>query len=201
MGKVVQPWGPADIWDKEQFPPQCVHFPNIPTGGDRQTIQLFAHDEVFGSPDMQASINNSRTMLLLLRRDIDSSQMTNDLLCNQPADQLSAERYIAISYRRNAWWRAMGTDTAPQNGALIVDWGPVRTMGGLCPVNSKQGSGVLAKINAEDVLPVGQSNLTLDAYTANGRSFPRVDLRIVTNHQQVGKSGPPSIQVEYRVSP
>lgn len=201
MGKIFQPWGPADIWDQEQFPPQCVHFPNIPTGGDRQTIEIFAHDEYFESQEMQDSINDSRTMLLLIRRDIDASQMTNDLLCNKPENQLSSERYLAISYRRKAWWREMDNDPEPENGALIIDWGPVRTMGGLCPLDSKQGSGVVAKINALDVLPVGQSNITFDSYTANGRSFPRVDLRIVENRKHPGKIGPPSILIEYRVTP
>jgi len=210
MGKIPLPWGPHDIVNLEQFPPQCAHAPNI-TAGSTQVITLAAHDQFSDDPDMVANIANSTTMLLLIRRDIDASEAIDDINCEaNPNDQLTPERYLGISYRRKAFWRSIGDDCPgqtceacpgcveePQNGALIMDWGPLRAHGNFCNPNAGfYGTGVLAKMDATDTSTVW----TLNAYTANGRSFPRIDIRIIQNDGHPGEIGPNSIRIEYKVS-
>tara|TARA_R110000824_G_scaffold401724_1_gene614159 strand:+ start:1863 stop:3725 length:1863 start_codon:yes stop_codon:yes gene_type:complete len=196
MGKIPLWLGPHDIVDLEQFPPQCAHAPNITTG-NTQIISLAAHDQFHDDPDMVENISNSKTMLLLIRRDIDASEAIDDINCESNVnDRLTPERYIAISYRRKAFWRGIGTTQDPQNGALIMDWGPLRTYSTICGTSPPYGTGVLAKMDASDTNTVW----TLDAYTANGRSFPRIDIKISDNPGHPGQIGPNQIRIEYKIT-
>jgi len=196
MGKIPQLTGPADLVDHEVFPPQCAHAPNI-TAGNIQVIKLAAHDQFHDDPDMVANIANSKTMLLLIRRDIDASEAIDDINCeSHPSHRLTPERYIAISYRRKAHWRPIGTSQEPQNGALIMDWGPIRSYSTLCYLHSPYSTGTLAKMDASDTNTIW----TLAAYTANGRSFPRIDIKVLNNPGHPGEIGPNEISIEYKVT-
>jgi len=196
MGKIPQLTGPADLVDHEQFPPQCAHFPNITTG-NTQVISLAAHDQFYDDPDMISNIANSKTMLLFIRRDIDASEAIDDINCESNANErLTPERYLAISYRRKAHFRPIGSTEEPQNGALIMDWGPVRSLGTICNGSPPYSTGVLAKMDASDTSTVW----TLNAYTANGRSFPKIDIRILQNTGHPGVIGPNEIRIEYKIT-
>ena len=198
QGKIPVPWGAADLADVEQFPPQCVHFPNpaaIGSDGD-QKIQLHAHDQQYDHPDIVANIADSKTMLLLIRRDIDVSEAYDDINCESAnaQEQLTPERYLAISYRRRAFWRECEGVAEPQNGVLVIDWGPVRANGASCGASSKYGTGVLSKTNADDLT----RTLTFESYTANGRSFPQLDIKVVENRGNPGEIGPDSIIISVK---
>ena len=198
--------GPADrVHFKEKFPPQCVHFPDPAAAVDGvQKITIFAHDQAFDDPDMVANVADSKTMILLIRRDIDRSEMwieNNCVYANLADDCPTEERYLAISYRRSAWFRPLDVHgpniDGPNNGALVVDWGPQGIGAGFgCPSHfpARFATGVIKKIDAEDYNTV----LRWDAYTANGRSFPELEIKILDNKGNPGNRGPNDLFIQVK---
>tara|TARA_R110000824_G_scaffold401726_1_gene614167 strand:+ start:1875 stop:3800 length:1926 start_codon:yes stop_codon:yes gene_type:complete len=195
---------PDRIHTLEKFPPQCVHFPD-PLAEQQpgiQKVQLHAHDQNHDDPNMVANLADSKTMILIIRRDIDLSEMSFEQNCQTGENRLTPERYVAISYRRHAFFRPLDvhgpTTDGPSNGAIVFDWGPIGThpmnCGSPFDLANQWNTGTIKKISASDF----NTTVTFDAYTANGRFFPKLEVTPIENVGHPGDVGPPAVTIEIK---
>jgi len=171
---------------------------DITTGGasDAVTVDPTTGDEVI-------------PYLIKIRRPLHKEHCVGEEYCFFP-------HYLFINYRREAWYGPKQEwsdwdEGGYQNGALIVDWGPLKD-----PAGAGAMSLSLYKLDAADVRgPNDEPNLTLDSYMAEDGAlgategywqWPKLEIRIIENvgsnppatDTSYSGQGPPSIVVEIK---